>query len=83
VIAGLTWWLVPDVRRRTRRASRSGHDIAASGLQTDLPAAEARSFAFWSPSNVAVYLRPTEEQASAGKQSAIMCGLMCGPVGRD
>ena len=49
VIAGRTWWLVPDVRRRTRRASHSGHDIAGSGpgLQTDLPAAEARSFACW------------------------------------
>jgi hypothetical protein len=29
-------------------------------------AAKARSFACWSPSNVAVDLRPTEEQASVG-----------------
>ncbi len=36
----VTRWVVPAVQRRTRRASRSGHDIAGSAFQTDLPLEE-------------------------------------------
>jgi hypothetical protein len=62
---------------RSRRASpalaRAGYDIAGSNLHMDLPDAEAGSFASWlslaNAANLAINLRPTEEQASAGKQA--------------
>jgi hypothetical protein len=72
-----TLWLVPDVLRRTLRASRSGHDIAGSGLQTELPLEELLRPAALHAGLLAMGrwtcvrlrkrsqsdLRPTEEQA--------------------
>jgi hypothetical protein len=36
-----TWWLVSNVRRRPRRATRSGHDVAGLGFNMYLPKAKA------------------------------------------
>jgi hypothetical protein len=69
--------VVPDVLRRTRSASRSGHRIASSGLQTDLPLEELprpaalhaglQAMLRWTCARQRrrpqLDLRPTEEQA--------------------
>ncbi len=41
----VTCWLVSDVWHGSRRAARSGHDVAGQGLNKDLPEAELRRVA--------------------------------------
>ncbi len=36
-----TWWLVSNVLRRPRRATRAGHDVAGPGFNMYLPKAKA------------------------------------------
>ena len=62
----VTWRLVSDVRRGSRRSSPAGHDIAGPGLHLDLPNAHVRSTAVFSSGDVAPDCTPIEKQAATG-----------------
>ncbi len=62
-----TWWLVSNVRRRPRLATRSGHDVACPGFNTYLPKAKACLTTRFGSTDVAADGRPSEKQAAAGQ----------------
>ena len=63
----VTWRLVSDVRRGSRRSSPARHDIAGPGLHLDLPKAHVSSTAGFSSGDVAPNCRPIEKQAATGQ----------------
>ena len=56
----VTWRLVSDVRRGSRRSSPARHDIAGPGLHLDLPKAHVRNTAGFSSSDLATDCAPIE-----------------------
>ena len=62
-----TFWLVTDVRRRSRSAPRSGHDVAGPDINLDFPEAHVGCETLLGSCHVALDLRPTEKQAPAGE----------------
>ena len=62
-----TWWLVSYVRRRPRRATSSGHDVAGTGLNMYFPKAKACLTTRFGSTDVAADSRPSEKQAAAGQ----------------
>ncbi len=62
-----TWWLVSNVRRRPRRATRSGHDVAGPGFNMYLPKAKACLATRFGSTDVTADGRPSEKQAAAGQ----------------
>jgi hypothetical protein len=62
-----TGWLMSDVRRGARRAPGSGHDVAGTGLDMDLPDAQIRSSAGLRCGDVAPDRGPVEKQAATGQ----------------
>jgi hypothetical protein len=62
-----TWWLVSNVRRRPRRATRSGHDVAGQGFNMYLLKAKACLATRFGSTDVAADGRPSEKQAAAGQ----------------
>ncbi len=62
-----TWWLVSNVRRRPRRATRSGHDVTGPGFNMYLPKAKACLATRFGSTDVAADGRPSEKQAAAGQ----------------
>ncbi len=63
----VTWWLVYNVRRRPRRATRSGHDVAGPDFDMYLPKAKACLATKFCSTDVAADCRPREKQAAAGQ----------------
>jgi hypothetical protein len=62
-----TFWLVSDVRRRSRRAPGSGHDVRSPNVNLDLPEAHYGYTTGFGGCNMAMDRRPTEKQAPAGE----------------
>jgi len=64
-----TFWLMSDVGRGSRAATRSGHDVRVTGpdINLDFPDAQFDCTARLGSSDVAPDRRPTEKQAPAGK----------------
>ena len=62
-----TWWLVSYVRRRSRRATSSGHDVAGTGFNMYFPKAKACLSTRFGSTDVATDSRPSEKQAAAGQ----------------
>ena len=62
-----TWWLVSNVLRRPRRATRSGHDVTGPGFNMYLPKAKACLATRFGSTDVAADGRPSEKQAAAGQ----------------
>jgi hypothetical protein len=63
----VTWWLVLNVRRRPRRATRSGYDVAGQGFHMYLPKAKACLATRFCSTYVAADCLPREKQAAAGQ----------------
>ena len=62
-----TFWLMSDVGRGSRAATRSGHDVTGPDINLDFPDAQFDCTARLGSSDVAPDRRPTEKQAPAGK----------------
>ena len=62
-----TRWLVSNVRRRPRRATLSGHDVAGQGFSMYLPKAKACLATRFGSTDVAADGRPSKKQAAAGQ----------------
>jgi hypothetical protein len=60
-------WLVSDVRRGSRSAPGSGHDVTGPELDLNFPNTHFGCGTGLRMSNVAMDRRPTEEQAPAGE----------------
>ena len=62
----VTWRLVSDVRRGSRRSTPARHDIAGPGLHLDLPNAHISLTAMFGSGDVAPDCAPIEKQAATG-----------------
>ena len=62
-----TFWLMSDVGRGSRAATRSGHDVTGLDINLDFPDAQLGCTARLGSSDVAPDRRPTEKQTPTGK----------------
>ena len=67
LVSHVTFWLVPDVRRGSRRAPGPGHDVTGPDIDWNFLNTQFRCGAGLRMSDVAMDRRPTEKQAPAGE----------------